>query len=856
MAHSFSFPISPPGTFASLAVVAITTMVVALVLRLRRRAAPASSQKQLLSACRAGRAEEIAALLAAHPDLAEAPPPEALLLAASSGCEAAALALPLLPSLAQAATVPEGLTVLHLAADKGLVELTRRVLDNNLLAADVTNAGGESPLFFACARGHEALADVLLDTTHRPGADPARASKTGKTPLHFAAHANQPDLLARLAHAMPSSAALAAAVAAVDRAGYTPLHAAVLGGAFEAAARLVSAPFNANVNAITSSGATPLATACRQGGGASPALVRLLLGAGADPLAADTFGTTALHHACATSRADVCRALLEQAPALLAAQDNDGLFPIHSVCQTAKRAKHQQEEVEQEPEAGAAGASEVLEVLLEFGASPDAADYGDATPISHLCSATAPQPPGPLVVAGEAVPATAASAVPATATSDGECCTTVLELARRLVASGADVCRENCQGWMPLHVLLNNRSFCTRAEHRAELEGVLRAAMAKQRPDVLDAFSATKPRGSNAAYLARRGPQNRVPLEDRRQLLQGDFSMAGIAAYLQRLVAARPPSAPPPKVLVLTGAGVSTSCGIPDFRSRTGLYRNAATASTFQAQTLLERPHEFYAMVKTMFLPVHRGDITPGACHRLVAALAQAGMLARLYTQNIDGLDRRAGVPSELIVEAHGTMDSAHCLACGREADMAAFWADLEAAQILPAEAEAEAEGEETAGEARAAPPRLDRVPRCREPGCCDKVSKLPGLLAPDVVFFGMPLPPAFFQTRAEDLKTADLLLVMGTSLLVYPFAGLASELPIMTPRLLLNAEPAGPFRDLPVIEHVGVVSADRKASAEPLHSSSSPPDPALQYRDVCAIGELDVLATRFADLLRLPLDK
>lgn len=134
-------------------------------------------------------------------------------------------------------------------------------------------------------------------------------------------------------------------------------------------------------------------------------------------------------------------------------------------------------------------------------------------------------------------------------------------------------------------------------------------------------------------------------------------------------------------------------------------------------------------------------------------------MLTRCYTQNIDGLERAAGVPAEALVECHGTMRTARCSRCNAAVkDMEAVW---------------------------------ERAPGGKAPVCehCN------GTIRPDVVFFGEALHSRLQEMQLEDFQECNCLIVMGTSLKVYPFAGLVNETTMLTPRLLINNEAAGPWR-------------------------------------------------------------
>ena len=114
---------------------------------------------------------------------------------------------------------------------------------------------------------------------------------------------------------------------------------------------------------------------------------------------------------------------------------------------------------------------------------------------------------------------------------------------------------------------------------------------------------------------------------------------------------------PPRRIVVMTGAGISTSAGIPDFRSPdTGLYANLARLdlphpeAVFDISFFRENPKPFYVLAKELY----PGKFYPTVAHAFIALLEEKYMLLKLFTQNIDCLERRAGVPDDKIVEAHG----------------------------------------------------------------------------------------------------------------------------------------------------------------------------------------------------------
>ncbi|KAH6628232.1 DHS-like NAD/FAD-binding domain-containing protein [Chaetomium tenue] len=233
------------------------------------------------------------------------------------------------------------------------------------------------------------------------------------------------------------------------------------------------------------------------------------------------------------------------------------------------------------------------------------------------------------------------------------------------------------------------------------------------------------------------------------------------------------------RIVVMTGAGISTAAGIPDFRSpTTGLYANLSALNlpepeaVFDLSFFRQNPQPFYVLARELY-PGAR--YRPTVSHAFLALLARRGLLHMLFTQNIDCLERAAGVPAEKIVEAHGSFASQRCVDCKGEFDgevMRAFVARGE----VPRCGRVRVKGGEDGGG--------------REDGEGEVCG---GLVKPDIVFFGEALPRAFFESSGMT-KEADLILVMGTSLQVHPFAGLPNMAEEETPRVLFNLEQVGSF--------------------------------------------------------------
>ncbi|WVW86431.1 hypothetical protein I302_108479 [Kwoniella bestiolae CBS 10118] len=226
-------------------------------------------------------------------------------------------------------------------------------------------------------------------------------------------------------------------------------------------------------------------------------------------------------------------------------------------------------------------------------------------------------------------------------------------------------------------------------------------------------------------------------------------------------------------IILLLGAGISTSAGIPDFRSpKTGLYHNLQKLNlpfpeaVFELGFFRKRPQPFWELARE----IYPGKYHPTPTHYFLPLLHQHKVLKRVFTQNIDTLETLAGLPEEMIVEAHGSFARSHCLDCKAEVDRE---------KILKA------------GVRRGEVVRCDNMVKTRgKKGVCG------GLVKPDIVFFGENLPERFFKLIPE-LKQCDLLLVIGTSLQVQPFASLVDRVSLDCPRLLINREPVGPFENI-----------------------------------------------------------
>ena len=186
------------------------------------------------------------------------------------------------------------------------------------------------------------------------------------------------------------------------------------------------------------------------------------------------------------------------------------------------------------------------------------------------------------------------------------------------------------------------------------------------------------------------------------------------------------------KTIALTGAGISVESGIPDFRSAGGLWSKYDPEEYAHISAFRSNPEKIWHMIKEMMELVLGAE--PNPAHSALAELEQMDLLSSVITQNVDGLHQRGG--SKEVVEFHGSNQWLVCLQCGYRQEAASFSFE-------------------------------DIPPRC--PQCSS-------ILKPDVVFFGEPIPEEAQARAFEEARTCDVVLVVGTSAVVYPAAGIPTS--------------------------------------------------------------------------------
>lgn len=199
-------------------------------------------------------------------------------------------------------------------------------------------------------------------------------------------------------------------------------------------------------------------------------------------------------------------------------------------------------------------------------------------------------------------------------------------------------------------------------------------------------------------------------------------------------------------VTILTGAGVSTDSGLPDFRGRAGLWADAQGLDLLTAQGAIDRFEPFTQFCKEAIAHVQAGK--PNPAHQVIAELQRAGIIGHIITQNVDGYHQEAGATK--VIEVHGNLRDIGCMSCGTSVSMTVYMAK------------------------------------------CGEFCPCGGHRRPRMVLFGEPLPTAAMRASLKVLLSTNLLIVAGSSLAVTPTS--------IAPRLVLaNGGEVAVFNQAPV---------------------------------------------------------
>ncbi|KAF4978780.1 hypothetical protein FZEAL_4894 [Fusarium zealandicum] len=250
-------------------------------------------------------------------------------------------------------------------------------------------------------------------------------------------------------------------------------------------------------------------------------------------------------------------------------------------------------------------------------------------------------------------------------------------------------------------------------------------------------------------------------------------------------------------IVLITGAGISTSLGIPDFRSKgTGLYSKLEhlglndPQEVFDIDVFRQDPTIFYTVAKDILPSTDRYTPT----HKFIAMLNERGKLLTNYSQNIDNLEVKAGVPKDKLIQCHGSFGTATCVQCGYQTQGEDIFADIKADKIPRCPRCIQTLRATGGAPKRKRSAGMDKKRRrwSADDSSDESEYDIPsaGVMKPDITFFGEALPDEFSRRLTEnDRDKVDLVIVIGTSLKVTPVSEIVSWLPAHIPQIYVSRQ-------------------------------------------------------------------
>lgn len=280
------------------------------------------------------------------------------------------------------------------------------------------------------------------------------------------------------------------------------------------------------------------------------------------------------------------------------------------------------------------------------------------------------------------------------------------------------------------------------------------------------------------------------------------------------------------RIIILTGAGISVSCGIPDFRSRNGLYASLKAngqydlddpQQMFDIHYFKEHPAVFYSFASQ----IYPSNFIPSPCHRFIKLIEDKGKLLRNYTQNIDTLETQAGI--KRVLQCHGSFKTATCLLCRKQVPGVEIESEILERRVPYCKVCLEAHRAAEAQRTKVTKKGKKRKEWDDDSDDRDDDIQL-GIMKPDITFFGEKLNDEFDRALIEDRDKVDLLLVIGTSLKVSPVSEILSHLPHSVPQILINRTPIRHIN--PDVVLLGNADEIVQYLCERLHWQLPPPTP------------------------------
>ncbi|KAH0425891.1 histone deacetylase [Colletotrichum camelliae] len=292
-------------------------------------------------------------------------------------------------------------------------------------------------------------------------------------------------------------------------------------------------------------------------------------------------------------------------------------------------------------------------------------------------------------------------------------------------------------------------------------------------------------------------------------------------------------------IIVLTGAGISTSLGIPDFRSKGGLYSQLEhlglndPQEVFDISVFKQDPTIFYTVAKDILPSTNR--FTP--THAFISMLQKKGKLLTNYTQNIDNLEAKAGISPDKMVQCHGSFATATCVQCGFKCVGDDIFPEIKAGKIPRCpRCIQNLRPNGSSKRKRSAGAERKRRRFSSDDSTTDDEYDIPsaGVMKPDITFFGEALPDEFSRRLTEhDRDKVDLVIVIGTSLKVTPVSEIVSWLPGNIPQIYISRQAVSHINfDIDLLGDCDVVVSELcRRAGWPLQHEMVPEDQVVDVR-------------------------
>ncbi|KAM9998589.1 hypothetical protein ACTFIY_008243 [Dictyostelium cf. discoideum] len=390
-----------------------------------------------------------------------------------------------------------------------------------------------------------------------------------------------------------------------------------------------------------------------------------------------------------------------------------------------------------------------------------------------------------------------------------------LPLVKYFLSIGSDPTIENKYGWTPIHQAYNNKNiqiYQLLLDHLKSTNSTYKLDIEKKRVFQSPSSTSSSTSSTTSSLL------NKEELK-----LKGIERLKNVIDGIKK--------GKFKNVIVLSGAGISANAGIPPYRTKDGLLAKNKQFS-FSMEILEKHPDVFYQAIRDHFYPIIKASndndrddgisagIKSTKSHYFINDLNEKyGCLLRNYTQNVDPLQERTGTPTDKIIHAHGSFDQWYCTVCQKQYTNKSdrIWREI----------------------------GRGGLPFCTEPECRH-------VIRPNVVFFGEPLSQDFRVNTITDFRKADLLIVMGTSLIVYPFASLVNDVASDVPRLLFNFESTGPFVNTMDLEKKEKLKQQQESGGAGSDDNDELTVEARGNRDIVILGDCDKGVDYFNTLFKM----